>query len=327
MSFPQRRLRRLRSSKHLRRLLAETTLTVNDLIMPLFIVEGKNVRDEIPAMPGQYHYSIDMLEDIITELLQAGIKAVLIFGASSHKDSHGSTAWSSEGITQLAVKKIRKIAPELIIITDTCLCAYTDHGHCGIIKDNRIHNDDSLEPLCKTALSQAAAGADFIAPSDMMDGRVAAMRQRLDNAGFDECGIIAYSTKFASSFYGPFREAADSSPQFGDRRSYQMQPGNSREAILESLLDEAEGADMLMVKPALAYLDIISAIRARTLLPLLCYNVSGEYSMVKAAAQQDWIDEKAVVLETLLGMKRAGADIIITYHALDAARWLRDASH
>ncbi len=324
MSFPQRRMRRLRSNNAIRSLLKETTLTPNDFIMPLFLVEGSGICEEISAMPGQFHYSIDMLSGIIKDICQAGIKAVLLFGSTSAKDPAGSSAWNDSGITQQGIRTVRELAPELLIITDTCLCAYTDHGHCGVITGQDIDNDISLENLSKTALSHAAAGADFVAPSDMMDGRILAIRESLDEAGYQNTGIISYSTKFASAFYGPFREAADSAPQFGDRRSYQMQPANSREALQESLLDEEEGADMLMVKPALAYLDIIKEIKNNTLLPLVCYNVSGEYSMVKAAAQNGWIDEKSVVLETLLGMKRAGADLIITYHALDAARWIKE---
>lgn len=324
MSFPRRRMRRLRANNSIRTLLKETTLTTNDFIMPLFLVEGKGINEKISAMPGQYQYSIDMLESIIHEIISLGIKAVLLFGSTSCKDSAGSSAWDKSGVTQKGIKKIKEIAPGLIVITDLCLCAYTEHGHCGVINNNCIDNDKSLENLCKVAISHAGAGADFVAPSDMMDGRVIAIRDALDDENFLHTGIIAYSTKFASAFYGPFREAANSSPQFGDRKSYQMQPGNAREALQESLLDEAECADMLMVKPALAYMDIIKEIKENSLLPLVCYNVSGEYSMVKAAAEKGWIDEKSIVLESLLGMKRAGADLIITYHALDAARWLKE---
>ncbi len=324
MSFPQRRMRRLRSSTALRKLLQETTLATSDFIMPLFLVQGHDIKEKINAMPGQYHYSLDKLEGVIHEIISLGIKAVLLFGSAQEKDELGSSAWDSQGITQRGIKKIKEIAPEIVVITDLCLCAYTEHGHCGVLKDHVIDNDASLESLCKVAISHAQAGADFVAPSDMMDGRVRAIRQVLDDSGYTATGIISYSTKFASGFYGPFREAADSAPQFGDRQSYQMQPANSREALLESLLDEQEGADMLMVKPALAYLDIVKEIRENTLLPLVCYNVSGEYSMIKAAVERGWIDEKKVVTESLLGMKRAGADLIITYYAMDVARWLRE---
>ena len=324
MSFPQQRMRRLRASSAVRSMLQETTLSASDFIMPLFLVEGSNIREEISAMPGQYHYSIDSLEPIITEITALGLKAVLLFGSTSQKDSSGSSAWDKNGITQQGVKKIRELAPELIIITDLCLCAYTDHGHCGVVTGSIIDNDKSLKNLVNTALSHAEAGADFVAPSDMMDGRVAAIRAALDEHDHSDIGIISYSTKFASAFYGPFREAADSAPQFGDRRSYQMQPANAREALQESLLDEEEGADMLMVKPALAYLDVIRNLREHTLLPIVCYNVSGEYSLIKAATERGWINEEAVVLESLLGMKRAGADLIITYYALEAVRWLQE---
>ena len=323
MSFPQRRMRRLRANSAVRSMLQETTLSASDFIMPLFLVEGSNIREEISAMPGQYHYSIDNLEPIITKITALGLKAVLLFGNTSQKDSSGSSAWDKDGITQQGVKKIRELAPELIIITDLCLCAYTDHGHCGVVTGSIIDNDKSLKNLVNTALSHAEAGADFVAPSDMMDGRVAAIRAALDEHDYSDIGIISYSTKFASAFYGPFREAANSAPQFGDRRSYQMQPANAREALQESLLDEEEGADMLMVKPALAYLDVIRNLREHTLLPIVCYNVSGEYSLIKAAAERGWINEEAVVLESLLGMKRAGADLIITYYALEAVRWLQ----
>ena len=323
MSFPQRRMRRLRANSAIRSMLQETTLTANDFIMPLFLVPGSNIREEISAMPGQYHYSIDNLTDIIAEITSLGVKAVLIFGSTSHKNISGSGAWEKDGVTQQGIRKIRELAPELIIITDLCLCAYTDHGHCGVVTNNTIDNDQSVKNLVKTALSHAEAGADFVAPSDMMDGRVSAIRNALDQNEYSEVGIISYSTKFASAFYGPFREAANSAPQFGDRRSYQMQSANAREALQESLLDEEEGADMLMVKPALSYLDVIQNLREHTLLPVVCYNVSGEYSMIKAAAERGWIDEESVVLESLVSMKRAGADLIITYHALDAVRWLK----
>ena len=322
MGFPQRRMRRLRSSAAVRSLLKETELTVDDFILPLFVVAGQGVEEEIASMPGQKHYSLDTLIAAVGKVTDAGIKAVLLFGGAVEKDDQGSEAWAEDGVVPQAVRLLKKEFPQLLVITDLCLCAYTDHGHCGVINDGEIVNDRSVVNLCKVALAQARAGVDFVAPSDMMDGRVREIREKLDNAGFSRVGIISYSTKFASAYYGPFREAADSAPQFGDRKSYQMQPANCREALLESMLDEEEGADMLMVKPALAYFDVIKNLREKTLLPIVCYNVSGEYSMVKAAAEKGWIDEKSVVLETLLGMKRAGADLIITYHAVEAAHWL-----
>jgi len=317
------RPRRLRSSATLRSMVRETRLQVEKLIYPLFIVEGKNVTNPVGAMPGIAQQSIDVALSEIDALSQEGVQSVILFGIPSQKDSNGSGAWQEDGIVQKATREIKKRFPHLVVIADTCLCEYTDHGHCGVIDGERILNDPSLELLAKAAVSQAAAGADVIAPSDMMDGRVGAIRVALDAAGFSEVPILAYSAKFASAFSGPFREAADSAPKFGDRNTYQMDPANGREAIKEILLDIEEGADMVMIKPALPYLDIIARAREITNLPIAAYNVSGEYSMIKAAAANGWIDERRTVLETLTGIVRAGADLVITYHARDVARWLR----
>jgi porphobilinogen synthase len=318
-----RRHRRLRQSGAIRSMVRETRLDVTDLIAPLFVVEGENVREEVPSMPGVFHFSVDRLEEELSELVDLGIPAVIVFGVPSKKDAVGSEAYSEQGIVQRAVRRIKELHPDLCVIADTCLCQYTDHGHCGVVKDGVIVNDESLELLTRTAVSQARAGADIIAPSNMMDGFVRAIRQGLDEAGFEYTPILSYAVKYASSFYGPFREAAHSAPQFGDRRSYQMDPANAREALREAASDVEEGADLLMVKPGLAYMDIICRVRERFDLPIVAYNVSGEYAMVKAAAERGWIDERGVVMELLTGMKRAGADLILTYHAKDAARWLR----
>jgi len=320
---PFRRHRRLRQSGAIRSMVRETRLDVTDLIAPLFVVEGENVREEVPSMPGVFHFSVDRLEEELSELVDLGIPAVIVFGVPSKKDAVGSEAYSEQGIVQRAVRRIKELHPDLCVIADTCLCQYTDHGHCGVVKDGVIVNDESLELLARTAVSQARAGADIIAPSNMMDGFVRAIRQGLDEAGFEYTPILSYAVKYASSFYGPFREAAHSAPQFGDRRSYQMDPANAREALREAASDVEEGADLLMVKPGLAYMDIICRVRERFDLPIVAYNVSGEYAMVKAAAERGWIDERGVVMELLTGMKRAGADLILTYHAKDAARWLR----
>lgn len=322
MNFPQLRARRLRSSPNIRKMIRETKVSVDDFIYPLFLKEGKNIKSEISSMPGNYHFSVDRLGEEIEEIVNLGIPAVILFGLPGHKDEVGSEAYSSKGIVQKGIRKIKKLAPDLLVITDVCLCEYTSHGHCGKIEGNKILNDPSLELIAKTALSQVQAGADMVAPSDMMDGRVRAVRNILDENDFSHIPIMSYSAKYASSFYGPFRDAADSPPKFGDRSTYQMDPGNAREALKEIRLDVAEGADIIMVKPALAYLDII--IQARNLLdlPVAAYNVSGEFSMVKAAARMGWIDEKRVAMEILTSIKRAGADIIITYFAKDAARWL-----
>lgn len=329
MAYPIVRNRRLRRSSALRSLVRETVLTVDDFIYPIFVTYGVNVKDEISSMPGVYHFSLDRLEEEIREVAAAGIKSVLLFGVPEHKDAEGTSAYEQNGIVQQAIRAIKQWAPELLIVADTCLCQFTDHGHCGVIHMDKstgsavVDNDSSLKLLVRTAISQAEAGADVIAPSNMMDGYVQAIREGLDQAGFSDIAIMAYSVKYSSAFYGPFRDAAHSAPQFGDRKTYQMDPANKREALREAESDVAEGADTLMVKPALAYLDIISLIKEQFDLPVVAYNVSAEYSMVKAAAANGWIDERAVVLETLTGMKRAGADIIITYHAKDASRWLK----
>jgi porphobilinogen synthase len=316
------RHRRLRRSEGLRRLVAETRLSPADFVYPLFVTHGTNVREEIPSMPGQYRISLDQIAREADDLGMLGIPAVLLFGLPASKDASGSEAFADDGIVQEAVRAFKRAAPGLVVITDVCLCEYTDHGHCGMIVDGEVDNDRSIELLARTALSHARAGADLVAPSDMMDGRVLAIREELDDAGYASTPIMAYSAKYASAFYGPFREAADSAPQFGDRRGYQMDPPNAREALAEINDDLDEGADIVMVKPALAYLDVISRARAEFDAPLAAYNVSGEYAMVKAAAENGWIDEQRVTLEILTSIKRAGADIIITYHAKDAARWL-----
>ncbi|MFD1957653.1 porphobilinogen synthase [Paenibacillus thailandensis] len=330
MTFPIERHRRLRRTAALRSMVRETALRADQFIYPLFVTYGTNVKREIPSMPGVYHYSLDRLEEEIRDVIDAGISSVLLFGIPEHKDAAGTSAYDADGIVQQAIRAIKGWAPEMLVVADTCLCEFTDHGHCGLIHhDPRtgiadVDNDSSLELLVRTAVSQAEAGADIIAPSNMMDGFVAAIRAGLDEAGFTHIPIMSYSVKYASSFYGPFREAAQSAPQFGDRKTYQMDPANVREALREADSDVTEGADMLMVKPALAYMDVIKTLKEQFDLPIVAYNVSGEYSMVKAAAGNGWIDERTTVLETLLGMKRAGADIIITYHAKDAARWLRE---
>ena len=322
--FPQLRLRRLRRTQALRSMVRETHLRVEDLMYPLFIVEGKGVKEEISSMPGIFRYSPDLLPQVAEDLANLGIPAVLLFGVPEHKDELGSSGYDSQGVVQQGIRAMKKAVPELVITTDVCLCEYTDHGHCGVIADGDVDNDKTLELLARMALSHAEAGADIAAPSDMMDGRVGAIRRALDDNGFQNISILAYAAKYASSFYGPFREAAESTPQFGDRRSYQMDPPNWREALREVEQDIAEGADMVMVKPALAYLDVIRRVRDTFHHPLAAYNVSGEYSMVKAAAQQGWLDEKRTILEILTAIKRAGADIVITYHAPQAARWLKE---
>lgn len=316
------RLRRLRRSDAIRRMVRETALAPDDFLYPLFVLPGENRVEPILSLPGQMRYSVDRLPPVLQRLCDAGIPGVLLFGLPASKDETGSEAWNDEGATQNATRLIKREFPQLCVFTDLCLCPFTTHGHCGVLNGEEVDNDATLPLLAKAALSQARAGADFVAPSDMMDGRVAAIRSVLDREGLCATGILSYSTKFASAFYGPFREAAGSAPAFGDRKAYQMDPANAREAVRESLQDEAEGADMLMVKPALAFLDVIRAVREVSRLPLACYNVSGEYAMVKAAAERGWIDEKRVVLELLTGMKRAGADLIISYHAPDAAKWL-----
>ena len=322
---PIERFRRLRSSEGLRRLVRETTLRPDDFVYPLFVTHGQGVREEIPSMPGQYHLSLDLLATEAEELRALGVPAVLLFGLPAAKDDAGSEAYADDGIVQEAVRTLKAADPDLVVMTDVCLCEYTSHGHCGVVVDGEVDNDSSLDLLVRTAVSHARAGADVIAPSDMMDGRVAAIRSALDDANFESTPIMAYSAKYASAFYGPFREAADSTPQFGDRRSYQMDPPNVREALREIETDIAEGADIVMVKPALSYLDVLARARQSFDLPLAAYNVSGEYAMVHAAARNGWLDGPRVVLEILTSIKRAGADIIITYHAKEAAGWLADA--
>lgn len=320
MGFPVHRPRRLRKNENIRKLVRETNLTVDDLIYPLFIEDGKDIKVEISSMPGIYRYSLDRIDEELKEVIDLSIPAVLLFGIPSHKDEVGSDTWNEEGIIQKAVKHIKDKYPDLYVITDVCFCEYTEHGHCGVLCCGDVDNDATLENTKKQVISHAKAGADMVAPSGMMDGVVKAIREALDSEGFVDIPIMSYSAKYASSYYGPFREAAESTPSFGDRRSYQMDPANRREALKEVALDIEEGADIVMVKPALSYLDIISDIRQNFNVPVAAYNVSGEYSMVKAAGKMGWIDEKKVILETLTSMKRAGADIIITYHAKEVAK-------
>lgn len=316
------RHRRLRSSNAMRELVRETKLQVEDLIYPLFVIEGKEIKHEVPSMPGVFQLSLDYLTDEMEEIQNLGIKAVMLFGIPEEKDAEGTGAYDDQGIIQEATRLIKKRYPELLVVADTCLCEYTSHGHCGVIRHQDVDNDASLKLLAETAVSQAKAGADIIAPSNMMDGYVAIIRQALNEAGFTHIPIMAYAVKYASAFYGPFRDAADSTPEFGDRKTYQMDPANRLEAIREAESDVAEGADFIIVKPALSYLDIVRDVRETVNLPVVAYNVSGEYSMVKAAAMQGWIDEEAIVMEKLLAMKRAGAGLILTYFAKDVAKWL-----
>jgi porphobilinogen synthase len=324
MSFPQTRLRRLRATRQLRGLVREGRLDAGDLIYPMFVAHGIDRREPIAAMPGIDRLSIAHAVAEAREAAQLGLPAVLLFGLPAAKDEEGSGAWDEEGVVQLATRAIKEAQPDMIVITDLCLCEYTSHGHCGVLRsDGSVDNDATLELLARTAVSQARAGSDVIAPSDMMDGRVGSIRSALDEDGLADTPILAYSAKFASAFYGPFREAADSTPSFGDRRSYQMDPANGSEALREARLDMEEGADILMVKPALPYLDLIRRIKQDTSMPLAAYNVSGEYAMVKAAAAAGYLDERGAVLEALTGIRRAGADLIITYHAKDVAQWLR----
>ena len=326
--FPINRPRRLRSSTQLRRMVQETLVTANDLIYPLFAVPGTSVANEVVSMPGVYQLSVDKIVEEAKEVYDLGIPAVILFGIPEDKDIEATGAWHDCGIVQKAATAIKEAVPDLLVIADTCLCEYTSHGHCGYLETGdltgRVLNDPTLELLKKTAVSQANAGADIIAPSGMMDGFVKAIREGLDEAGFQDTPILSYAAKYASAYYGPFRDAADSSPSFGDRRTYQMDPANGTEALKEIELDIAEGADMLMVKPALSYMDIIWRVKEATNLPVAAYNVSGEYSMIKAAALNGWIDEKKITLETLTSFKRAGADLILTYHAKDAVRWLNE---
>ncbi len=322
MYFPSYRMRRLRRTPAIRDMVRETHLRIDDLIYPLFVIAGENVKNPISSMPGCYQLSITNLLEEVRDVVAMGIPAILLFGIPAHKDSAATSAYDPEGVVQMAVRAIKDEHPDLVVVTDVCLCEYTDHGHCGVVQDGEIANDVTLELLAKMAVTHAEAGADFVAPSDMMDGRVAAIRNALDDEGLIDTAIMAYSAKFASAFYGPFREAAESTPAFGDRRTYQMDPANGEEAVREALLDIEEGADMIMVKPALPYLDVIHAVKQETKFPLAAYNVSGEYSMIKAAAANGWIDEERAVMEAITGIKRAGADLIITYHAKDIVRWL-----
>lgn len=324
--FPTQRPRRLRTHPQLRRMVRENVLTTSDLIYPLFAVPGESFAKEVKSMPGVYQLSIDKIVEEAKEVYDLGIPAIILFGIPADKDNEATGAWHDHGIVQRAATAVKEAVPGLLVIVDTCLCEYTAHGHCGYLEvgdlSGRVLNDPTLELLKKTAVSQAKAGADIIAPSGMMDGFVQAIRAGLDEAGFEDIPVMSYAAKYASAYYGPFRDAADSAPQFGDRRTYQMDPANGTEALKEIALDIAEGADMLMVKPALAYMDIIWRVKQATNLPVAAYNVSGEYAMVKAAALNGWVDEERVVMETLIGFKRAGADLILTYHAKDAARWL-----
>ncbi len=323
MSFPVHRPRRLRKTELLRGLVRETRLTVANFIYPMFVCPGATVRQEVSSMPGVFQQSADKIVEDCREVELLGIPGVILFGLPETKDARGASSLQKNGVVQRAIEAIRKAKLNLIVITDVCLCEYTDHGHCGVIENGEVANDATLEILAEQSLSHARAGADIVAPSDMMDGRVAAIRKKLDENGFQDLPILSYAAKYCSGFYGPFREAADSAPQFGDRRSYQMDPANAREALKEVALDLEEGADMIMIKPALPYLDIITRVRQEFPVPIAAYNVSGEYSMVKAAAQNGWLDEKRAALEILTGIQRAGADIILTYHAKDAARWLK----
>ena len=318
------RTRRLRQTVALRNMVRENHVRVDELIYPLFVMEGENLAEPVESMPGICQYSLDRMNEELDRVKEAGIPAILIFGIPAHKDEVGSGAYDEHGIVQEAIRRIKKDYPELIVIADVCLCEYTSHGHCGLIKDGVILNDETLPLLAKSAVSYAEAGADIVAPSDMMDKRVGASRKALDEAGFTYTPIMAYSAKFASGYYGPFRDAAHSAPGFGDRKTYQMDPANGQEALREVEEDIAEGADLIIAKPAMAYMDIIRAIHENYNVPIVAYNVSGEYAMVKAAAANGWIDEKKIVMENMIGMKRAGATMIITYHALDVARWLRE---
>lgn len=323
MLFPDYRPRRMRRNEAFRRMIRETVLSTDDLILPLFAIDGKGVKDPIDSMPGHYHLSIDELGKAAQKTAELGIPAVMLFGIPSNKDPLGTSAYAKNGIVQRAVKAVKDKCPDLAVITDVCLCQYTDHGHCGVVEGQEIDNDGTLDLLARTALSHAQAGADMVAPSDMMDGRVAEIRNALDENSLSHIPIMSYAAKYCSSYYGPFRQAAHSSPKFGDRRTYQMDPANAQEAIREVTMDIEEGADIIMVKPALAYLDIICRVRQEIDLPVAAYNVSGEYAMVKAAAEKGWIDGTAVMLETLTSIKRAGADMILTYFAMDAAKALR----
>lgn len=324
MAIPYYRPRRLRRNENIRRMVRETSLSVNDFIYPLFVVEGKNIKNPINSMPGNFQLSIDLLVEEVKDAHSLGVPAIILFGIPAEKDFYGSDATNDDGIIQRAVKAIKEAVPEMYVITDVCFCEYTDHGHCGPVKDNDVDNDATLELLGKQVLTHARAGADMVAPSGMMDGMVSAIREALDSENYQNIPIMSYAAKYASAFYGPFRDAAESAPQFGDRRSYQMDPANALEALYEVELDIQEGADIIMVKPALPYLDIIRRVAEQINLPIAAYNVSGEFSMVKAAGQLGWIDEQRVAMEMLTSIKRAGANLILTYFAKDAAKWLND---
>ncbi|HLR72547.1 MAG TPA: porphobilinogen synthase [Pseudogracilibacillus sp.] len=323
-NYSFKRHRRLRSSEAMRALVRETTLSIDDFIYPMFIVEGEKVKNEVRSMPGVFQISLDSVLEEMNELETLGIRAVMLFGVPNEKDETGTGAFIEQGIVQQATRLIKESYPQMLVVADTCLCEYTSHGHCGVIHGEDVDNDESLKLLAKTAVSQAKAGADIIAPSNMMDGFVTVIRQALDEAGFKNIPIMSYAVKYASAFYGPFRDAADSTPQFGDRKTYQMDPANRREALKEAQTDIDEGADMLIVKPALAYLDVVREVKNMTNIPVVAYNVSGEYAMVKAAAQNGWIDERTLVLEMFTSMKRAGADLLLTYYAKDIAKWLKN---
>lgn len=319
-----KRTRRLRENASIRSLVRETVLNSNDFIFPIFVVEGENIKKEISSLKGNYHWSVDRLDELVAEVKKANIKGIMVFGLPDHKDEVGTSAFEENGIVQRAIKKIKEIDKDMFVVTDVCLCQYTSHGHCGVVINEKIHNDESLKYIAKVALSHAKAGADMVAPSDMMDGRVKAIREILDENGFEYISIMSYSAKYSSAMYGPFRSAAQSAPQFGDRKTYQMDYSNSNEALREIEADIEEGADIVMVKPAIFYLDIIRAARDRYNLPIAAYNVSGEYAMLKTAAENGLIDEKNAALEMLTSIKRAGADIIITYYAIDACKWLKE---
>ena len=323
--FPEVRMRRLRRTQNIRNMVQEVQLNMNDYIYPIFVIEGQDIKNEIPSMPGIYQFSLDHLLEEVQRAVDAGVIAIMLFGIPAKKDECGSKAYNDDGIIQQAVRLVRANYPELVISTDVCMCEYTSHGHCGLIKGQTVDNDSTLELLAKIAVSHAKAGADILAPSDMMDGRIGVIRDALDEAGYKDVIIMAHAVKYASSFYGPFRDAAESAPHFGDRKSYQMDPASgTRQALAEIALDVEEGADMVIVKPGLPYLDLVSAAYENTLVPVVAYNVSGEYAMVKAAAQNGWIDEKAIVTEMMLAFKRAGAKMVITYHAIDIGNWLKE---
>lgn len=323
--FPEVRMRRLRRTQNIRNMVQEVQLNMNDYIYPIFVIEGQDIKNEIPSMPGIYQFSLDHLLEEVQRAVDVGVIAIMFFGIPAKKDECGSEAYNDDGIIQQAVRLVRANYPELVISTDVCMCEYTSHGHCGLIKGETVDNDSTLELLAKIAVSHAKAGADILAPSDMMDGRIGVIRDALDEAGYKDVIIMAHAVKYASSFYGPFRDAAESAPHFGDRKSYQMDPASgTRQALAEIAMDVEEGADMVIVKPGLPYLDLVSAAYENTLVPVVAYNVSGEYAMVKAAAQNGWIDEKAVVMEMMLAFKRAGAKMVITYHAIDIGNWLKE---